>query len=85
MMETQVTVRVPAEMAGKIRERARRMRLKRSDIIRMALAEFLEERAETDHPYERVKHLVGSIRSGKPTLRRREDLIQKIRQHNFRD
>lgn len=86
-METQLTVRLPSDLTNKIKEKARRLKLKRSDIIRMALTEFLEGPAEDDYPYARVKHLIGSIRSGVGNLSslRREDLIKKIRQHNFRD
>lgn len=86
-MESQLTVRLPADLVVKVRERAKRMRLKRSDVVRMAVREFLEGPEATDRPYERVKHLIGSIRSGAGNLssQRREDLIQKMRRHNFRD
>ena len=60
-METQLTVRLPADLASKIKEKARRLRLKKSDIVRQAVIAYLEGPEE------------------------REYLIQKIRDHNFRN
>lgn len=80
-METQLTVRLPADLDSKMRERAKRLRLKKADIVRMALVDFLEGPELTGRPYDRVKHLAGSINTGVPDLgeRHREYLIQKIR------
>lgn len=82
-MDAQITVRIPAELRMKVREKARRLRLKRSDIMRMALAEFLEGPEETGFPYERVKNLVGSVSIDIPDLgeRHRDYLIQKLRKN----
>ncbi len=83
-MDTQLTVRLPADLTNKINEKARRLRLKKSDIVRQAVIAYLEGPEETEKPYDRVKHLIGSIRSGAMSPSR-EDLIRTIRQHNFRD
>jgi len=67
-MESQFTIRLPADLSRKVKEKAKRLRLKRSDIVRMALTEFLEGPDEDMPVYDRVKHLVGSIKTGIPDL-----------------
>ncbi len=82
-MESQVTVRLPETLNKNISAFARKMRLKRSDIIRLALENFVgsTQTKENDNPFERVKDLIGSISSGAPDLgtRHREHLISRIR------
>lgn len=82
-METQLTIRLPSDLSAKIRDKSRRLGLKRSDIVRLALTEFLEGPEETSSVYDRVKHLAGSIKTGIPDLgqRHREHLIRKFRKH----
>lgn len=81
-MDTQVTVRIPVELDHQLRKMAKQLSLKRSDVIRIALQQFL---SDADHketkPYERVKGLIGSIESGIPDLgeKHREHLIRRIR------
>jgi len=85
-METQLTVRLPADLTGKIKQRAKQLRLKKADIVRQALVAYLEGPEETDRPYDRVKHLIGSVHSGIGDFAaRRDEIIRTIRQHNFRD
>lgn len=82
-MESQVTVRLPETLNKDISAFAKKMRLKRSDIIRLALENFVgsAQTKENDNPYERVKDLIGSISSEAPDLgtRHREHLINRIR------
>lgn len=79
----QFTVRIADETGEKIALIAKDMGLKRSDVARMALNQFVEkemgERSES--PYDRVKHLIGVTESGIQDLgqRHREHLIRKIR------
>lgn len=82
-MDTQLTVRLPSDLTIKMKEKARRLRLKRSDIIRLALAEFLEGPEEPHYPYERVKHLIGSVSIDIPDLGKnhRKYLLQKLRKN----
>jgi len=79
----QLTVRVPDEFTQKMDKFSKRMGLKRSDIVRLALKRFLEEENEDDHrtPFQRVSHLVGSVESGVKDLgqRHRHYLAQKLR------
>ena len=63
-MEDQLTVRLPKELGAALREKAARMQRKRSEVVRMAVVEFLQ--IPDDHgerPVERVRDLIGSLRS----------------------
>ena len=83
-METQMTIRLPQEFSRKIEQRAKSLRLKRSDIVRLALKEFLEGPDEAGNsPYSQVQHLIGSVRTGVSDLgaRHREHLIKKLKKH----
>ena len=81
-METQMTIRLPDDLNQKMREKAKSLRLKRSDIIRMALSEFLEGPDDKIFDFDKVKHLVGSVHSGLSGLgtNHREYIIQKLKQ-----
>jgi|Deesub1362A_J573_1020465.scaffolds.fasta_scaffold21926_2 metal-responsive CopG/Arc/MetJ family transcriptional regulator len=79
-MERQLTVRIPAALAAELEKAAQRLGRKRSEIVRMALEQFLEtEHAE--RPIERVRDLLGRIETGVPDLgeRHREYLIERLR------
>ena len=79
----QFTIRLPDEYSEKIKVLSSKMGLKKSDIARLALKQFVEENYEEDEsrPYDRVKHLLGSAESGIKDLgkRHRHHLIQKIK------
>ncbi|MBW1669189.1 MAG: CopG family transcriptional regulator [Deltaproteobacteria bacterium] len=83
VMAVQLTIRMPDEYKGKIEGLAKRMGLKKSDVARLALKQFIEENVGNDRkvPYARVKHLVGSVQSGIKDLgqHHRKYLIQSIR------
>jgi predicted DNA-binding protein len=59
----QITVRIPDEYEEKLRSLAKRMGLKRSDIVRVALQNFLEENRESDYrtPFQKAGHLLGLV------------------------
>ena len=84
-MQSQLTVRLPEDLNREITDAADRLRLKRSDIVRLALEQYLREpRAQEDlAPYGKVKHLVGSIRSGIADLgtAHREHLVKRMRRN----
>lgn len=73
----QFTVRLPDDYKEKVSAAARRMGLKKSDIARLAIRQFLDENSGTDTktPFEKVRHLLGSARSGI------KDLGQEHRRH----
>lgn len=64
---------------------AKRLHLKRADIVRMALQSFLDgmERGSEVSPYEKVHDLIGSFQSGIGNLgeAHREHLLKKFRRH----
>lgn len=79
-MEPRLTLRLPKALFEKLEHSAKRLKSKRSDVVRLALERFLD--TETDiRPIERVRDLVGRIESGVPDLgqRHREHLIQRLR------
>jgi len=64
-MQSQLTVRLSDDLDKEVAALARKLRLKRSDIVRMALQKFLGEfQGEESKPYERVKTLIGTVSSG---------------------
>ena len=82
-MERQLTLRMPADLATKLDKVARNTRRKRSEIVRLAVEQFLGE-AETRverHPIELVRDLLGSMESGVPDLgqRHRDYLLKRLR------
>lgn len=79
----QLTVRMPDEYGEKIEALSRQFGVKKSDIVRMALRQFADERlaGEESTPFQRVRHLVGVAKSGIPDLgrRHREHVIRRLR------
>jgi Ribbon-helix-helix protein, copG family len=82
-MQSQLTVRLPEDLDKGVAALAKKMHLKRADIIRMALQKFLESvpLEEGVGPYEKVHALIGSIQSGIPDLgeSHRKHLLNKFR------
>ena len=79
-MERQLTMRLPLVLADKLERSARRLKRKRSEVVRQALEYFLDTQPEV-RPIERVRDLLGSIQSGRPDLgrRHRDYLIRRLR------
>ncbi len=80
-MESQLTLRLPAALAGKLERSAKRLKRKRSDVVRLALDQFLDAEPAATRPIERVRDLLGSVQSGVPDLgqRHREHLTARLR------
>ncbi len=85
-MGRQLTVRMSDELAAKLEAAARRLRLRRSEVVRLALERFLQDvleevEEESFRPVERVRDLLGCVESGIPDLgqRHREYLIERLR------
>lgn len=81
-METQLTIRLPAELSRSLRAASRRMQRKSSEIVRMALREFLGSRnSAATWPADRVRSLIGSLESGVPdlALKQRTYLLKSLR------
>ena len=79
-MESQLTLRLPAALAAKLERSARRLKRKRSDVVRQALEQFLDAEPEV-RPIDRVRDLLGSVETGVSDLgqRHREHLIRRLR------
>lgn len=82
-MKGQLTVRLTEDLEEGLEALARKLRRKRSDVVRIALERLLREEGETkgDRPYDRVKELLGSVESGVPDLgaNHREHLKSRFR------
>ena len=80
-MDAQLTLRLSADLASKLETAARRLNRKRSDVVRLALGQFLEGDVAPGRPVERVRDLLGSVQSGISDLgsRHREHLIARLR------
>jgi metal-responsive CopG/Arc/MetJ family transcriptional regulator len=61
----QITVRMPDEYVKKIDKLSKETGTRRSDLIRLAIKQFLDETHETDRltPYSKVSHLLGMVES----------------------
>jgi metal-responsive CopG/Arc/MetJ family transcriptional regulator len=80
----QLTVRMPDQYTKKLNVLSKKMGLKRSDVVRLALKQFLDKNSEGNEPspFEKVERLLGVAESGIRDLgqRHRRYLIQKVRQ-----
>jgi len=79
-MERQLTMRLPAELAAKLERSAKRLKRKRSEVVREALEQYLDTQPQA-RPIERVRDLLGSVTSGRHALgqRHRDYVIQRLR------
>ncbi len=82
-MERQLTLRMSTDLATKLERVARRTRRKRSEVVRLALEQFLDDtRVRTQpHPIDLVRDLLGSVESGVPDLgqHHRDYLLRRLR------
>lgn len=79
-MSEQLTVRLPQDLSESLELAARRLRRKRSEVVRMALEQFLKV-GEQDARTDRVRGLLGSVETGVSDLaeRHREYVLESIR------
>jgi hypothetical protein len=80
-MANQLTVRLPDDLDRALKAAARRLQRKNSDIVRLALREFLGATGRPPRrPIDRVRALVGSLESGIPdlALRHREYVLRSL-------
>jgi metal-responsive CopG/Arc/MetJ family transcriptional regulator len=84
-MQSQISVRLDEAINEQIISVAKKLRRKRSDIVRLALEKFISEINGLDEskPYDQVKGLIGSVSSGIPNLgeAHREYLINKFKKN----
>lgn len=79
-MEQQLTLRLSAETAEQLDRMAKRLQRKRSEVVRLALEQFLAVQVES-RPIDRVRDLLGRVESGVPDLgqRHRDYLVKRLR------
>ena len=82
----QLTVRMPDEYEEKINTLAKRLGLRKSDIVRLAVRRFADENFPVDEktPFQKVRDLLGTVESGISDLSRRDRvyLVKKIRERS---
>ena len=81
-MQDQLTVRLPEDLSRALKAASRRMERKTSEIVRLALREFLGTSPGSDvRPADRVRSLIGSLESGVPDLaeKHRAYIIESLR------
>ncbi|PIP41963.1 hypothetical protein COX18_01835 [Candidatus Desantisbacteria bacterium CG23_combo_of_CG06-09_8_20_14_all_40_23] len=82
-MNTQLTVRLPSELYQVLGKEARNIGLNRSDIVRMAIHQYLNsfKHKLDDYPYSKISDLVGITNSGISDLgeRHREHLLTRMK------
>lgn len=64
---TQLTVRLPEDLSSDLDSAAKSLQRKKSEVVRMALRDFLG-RSQEGRPADRVRGLLGSLESGIPDL-----------------
>jgi len=79
-MGQQLTLRMPVALAEKLERVARRLRRKRSEVVRLVLEQFLDASLEM-RPIERVRDLLSRVESGLPDLgqHHRDYLLKRLR------
>lgn len=82
-METQLTLRMPTDLAVRLERVAKRTRRRRSEVARLALEQFLNQAdlGTQRRPIDLVRDLLGSVESGIPDLGRhhRDYLLRRLR------
>lgn len=64
---SQLTVRLPADLTDDLESAARSLQRKKSEVVRMALRDYLG-RSQEGRPADRVRGLLGALESGVPDL-----------------
>ncbi len=67
-MPSQLTVRLADELDRALTQAAAQSQRKRSEIVRLALQQYLGFQRPGTRPADRVRHLFGCIESGVPDL-----------------
>jgi hypothetical protein len=84
MKDDQITLRLPADLARLLRDRAHTAGAPASQLVREALQRYLMDQNQAPgSAWERVAPLVGSIALD-PTALKRDPIAARIRAHNWR-
>lgn len=66
-MQQQLTLRLSADLSQQLDRAAKQLQRKRSEVVRLALEQFLAIQSEP-HPIDRVRDLLGRVEGGVPDL-----------------
>ena len=84
-MDAQLTIRISGKLVEKLKMISKKLGLKKSDIARMAIQEYLkqEEQISEAGPYKNVENLIGGVNSGIPDLgeKHRDYMIERLKKH----
>jgi len=88
-MNDQLTLRLPAALARQLDQRARAAGVKRSQLMREALAAYLSIDTDagarsTAAVHERIAPFLGALQLDHKSAER-DDLARRLRQHNWRE
>ncbi|MFI5310409.1 MAG: ribbon-helix-helix protein, CopG family, partial [Gemmatimonadales bacterium] len=86
-MEEQLTLRLPRELARRLAQRARAAGVKRSMVVREALAAYLAVPAvqpPARSVQERIGKYIGSVTLDRAAIER-DEMARRIREHNWRE
>jgi Arc/MetJ-type ribon-helix-helix transcriptional regulator len=80
-MRQQISLRLPEDLLHELDGRAKRERRSRSEVIREVLEQHLCGSKSADHPYGRIRDLLGSVAGGPPDMgaRPRKYLVESLR------
>ena len=85
----QITVRMPDVYRNRLDHVSKRLGIRRSDVIRLAMKQFLEgiDERPLQSPYARARHLLGIVESDVKDLGQshRRYLIERVRKDSKRD
>lgn len=71
-LDTQISVRLPEDLAEELRDAAAARGMDRSEVVREALRLYLAGRSSSDRPWDRIGDLAGAAVGGPPDLAGRE-------------
>jgi len=74
-MERQICVRLPEDVGQALDLASRQFQRSSSEIVRLALRQYLNLDSGEQRPSERVSSLLGSLESGVPDLAKRREYI----------
>lgn len=88
-MNDQLTLRLPSALARQLDQRARAAGVKRSQLVRDALAAYLSVDTDTGARspaavHERIAPFLGALQLDHKAAER-DDLARRLRQHNWRE
>jgi predicted DNA-binding protein len=85
-MEEQITIRIPRDLARALTRKARQRGVKRSLLVREAIARYVAEpepAPSTASTWERIRHHVGSMPLDQNELSD-DPLVRQIHERNWR-